>query len=145
MAATTNPAAIFEPHLQALGETQNNLKTKLSESTPKASNPICQNELEKIHSIYKKVIEASLPNIQNQIDTITVLGQVMQTSATEKQGDFSGTLADLNRQFDALQATHKVYEKQITTLENRIVELISTPDPNVLPTNWWNQFDHYFT
>ena len=98
-------------------------ETKVNEPVPQAKNPSLQEELNKTHSVYQQRIKDTVANLKD----LVAVGEELK-SLYERQFEpltFMVSHTDIKNRYDALLSKHKDYEVEVTTLENRIVELMS--------------------
>ena len=105
-------------------KTLQNLEAKKGESTPQAKNASFQDELKKTHDVYKQTIRRSIENIKAQY----AIGQELKglfERAKDLQ-ELGHSLTDFQIRLNPLLQQHKENASEITSLENRIVELINS-------------------
>jgi len=99
------------------------LEAQKSKLAPSSNNPSFQQELNKTHDTYQRVIQVSIDNIKAQYMIGVELKMLF-----ERQIDLStigDSLTDIQNRLTPLLSQHKVNEAEIKRLEGRIVELIN--------------------
>ncbi len=105
-------------------KTLQDLETKNNEPTPQAKNAAFQDELTKTHTVYKQTIQRSIDNIKAQY----TIGQELKglfEQANDLQ-EFGRSLNDLQTRLIPLLEQHKKNAPEIASLENHLVELMSS-------------------
>jgi hypothetical protein len=113
----------------AIGEdvyknTLNTLEAKKGDSTPLAKNPSYQEELNKTHAAYLRVIQDSIDNIKAQYLIGLELEMLFQREINFLT--LSASLTDIQNRLNPLLVQHKDNEAKLITLKDRIFELINT-------------------
>jgi chromosome segregation ATPase len=135
-AATTLTANAPDPFIASLEQ-------ELHSETPKAKNSEFQDELAKVYSAYKTVIEKSIANITRQKAVAEKFSALLNKVSLDDK-DLIQTqeqIKTIQSEFDILTAAHKTHEKQITALHGRIDELEKQDAPQILSKEWWDQFN----
>jgi len=100
------------------------LESKRNEGVPRSNNHAFQDEVNKIHAIYMQHIEASIINLKAQNDNAKRIKKLFARPDDEFI-ELAQSLPLIIHLHESLQAEHKLNEAAITSLENKVVELIS--------------------
>jgi len=109
---------------EAYDKTIRSLESKKNEGVPCSKNPAFQQEVNKTHAVYMQHIEASIANLKTQNTNVERIKDLFARRDIELIELFQ-RLPLILHLHESLQAEHKLNEAAITSLENKIVELIS--------------------
>lgn len=133
----------FGPTVALLNQAITTQQQELLQEASTAKNENFQTELDKVQTVYKKVLEKSIENLNNQVKVLQALSTIFKGVSTEP-----ASLAAAQEQMNQLQATftacqtlQRSCESNIKALHDRITDLTGQTAPNPLPENWWNQFN----
>lgn len=115
-----------------------------SDTAPVAKNPAFQEELNKVHAIFQKVVPLAMANITSQYQASKDFGPRISAEAQKENPNLpviSELLEALQSQLTPLQTQHKKLEAIMGLLTFRIVTLTTEQNPPAAQPHQWEQLE----